>query len=86
MVCFSALYGIISFSCGYYGEMATYLGMTAPMAVFALVSWLRNPYQGNRAEVQVRRLERRCCLDADPDRGSHSSVLFHPGALHHQPA
>ena len=48
MVCFSALYGIISFSCGYYGEMATYLGMTAPMAVFALVSWLRNPYQGNR--------------------------------------
>lgn len=59
MVCFSALYGIISFSCGYYGEMATYLGMTAPMAVFALVSWLRNPYQGNRAEVQVRRLERR---------------------------
>ena len=49
MVCFSALYGIISFSCGYYGEMA----------VFALVSWLRNPYQGNRAEVQVRRLERR---------------------------
>ena len=59
MVCFSALYGIISFSCGYYGEMATYLGLTAPMAVFALVSWLRNPYQGNRAEVQVRRLERR---------------------------
>ena len=55
MVCFSALYGIISFSCGYYGEMATYLGMTAPMAVFALVSWLRNPYDGNRAEVQVHR-------------------------------
>jgi len=59
MVFFSALYGIISFSCGYYGEMATYLGMTAPMAVFALVSWLRNPYDGNRAEVQVKRLERR---------------------------
>ena len=29
------------------------------MAVFALVSWLRNPYDGNRAEVQVKRLERR---------------------------
>ena len=50
---------MISFSCGYYGEMATYLGMTAPMAVFALFSWLRNPYDGNRAEVQVKRLERR---------------------------
>lgn len=59
MVCFSALYGAISFSCKYYGEMATYLGMTAPMAVFALISWLRNPYEGNRAEVRVRRLERR---------------------------
>ena len=56
---FCVLYGIISLSYAYYGEMITYLGMTAPMAVFALVSWLRNPYQGNRAEVQVRRLERR---------------------------
>ena len=37
MVCFSAV-RYHHFSCGYYGEMATYLGMTAPMAVFALVS------------------------------------------------
>lgn len=56
MVIFSILYGIISFSFAYYGEMITYLGMTAPMAVFALVSWLRNPYNGNRAEVKVNRL------------------------------
>ena len=39
--------------------MITYLGMTAPMAVFALISWLRNPYKGNRAEVSVNRLRRR---------------------------
>ena len=38
MVIFSVLYGIISYSFAYYGEMITYLGMTAPMAVFALVS------------------------------------------------
>lgn len=56
MVIFSILYGIISFSFAYYGEMVTYLGMTAPMAVFALVSWLKNPYNGNRAEVKVNRL------------------------------
>ncbi len=56
MVIFSILYGIISFSFGYYGEMITYLGMTMPMAVFALISWLRNPYNGNRAEVQVNRI------------------------------
>ncbi len=57
MVIFSILYGIISFSFAYYGEMITYLGMTAPMAVFALISWLRNPYNGNKAEVKVNRLK-----------------------------
>ena len=53
MVIFSLLYGIISYTFAYYGEMITYLGMTMPMAVFALISWLRNPYKGNRAEVKV---------------------------------
>lgn len=57
MIVFSLLYGIISFTFAYYGEMITYLGMTAPMAVFALFSWLRNPYNGNRAEVKVNRLK-----------------------------
>lgn len=57
MVIFSALYGIISFSFAYYGEMITYLGMTGPMAVFALISWLKNPYNGNKAEVKVNRLK-----------------------------
>jgi len=59
MVVFSILYGIISFTFAYYGEMATYLGMTAPMAVFALISWLRNPYNGNKAEVKINRLKRK---------------------------
>ena len=53
MVIFGLLYGIISYTFSYYGEMITYLGMTMPMAVFALISWLRNPYKGNRAEVKV---------------------------------
>lgn len=53
MIVFSLLYGIISYSFAYYGEMITYLGMTMPMAVFALISWLKHPYQGNRSEVQV---------------------------------
>lgn len=58
MVLFSILYGIISYTFRYYGEMVTYLGMTAPMALFALISWLRNPFRGNRAEVAVNRLHR----------------------------
>lgn len=53
MILFSLLYGIISFAFSYYGEMITYLGMTMPMAITALVSWIKNPYQGNKSEVKV---------------------------------
>lgn len=59
MVVFSLLYGIISFTFAYYGEMITYLGMTMPMAVFALISWLRNPYNGNKAEVKVNTISQK---------------------------
>ena len=58
MVIFSLLYGIISFTFAYYGEMITYLGMTMPMAIFALISWLRNPYNGNKAEVKVNTISK----------------------------
>ena len=57
MVLFSLLYGVISYTFSYFGEMITYLGMTGPMALFALISWLRNPYNGNHGEVAVNRLE-----------------------------
>ncbi len=57
MVVFSLLYGIISWSFAYYGEMITYLGMTAPMALFALIAWLRHPFHGNRAQVEIARLK-----------------------------
>ncbi len=59
MVVFSVLYGIISYTFSYYGEMITYLGMTMPMAVVALISWLKNPYKGNRAEVKVNTVSRK---------------------------
>ena len=57
-IVFSVFYGIISYSCAYYGEMITYLGMTAPMALFALISWIRHPYNGNHAEVTVNKLRK----------------------------
>ncbi len=59
MLLFSLLYGIISYSFSYYGEMITYLGMTAPMAAFSLISWLKNPYNGNKAEVSVNNISRK---------------------------
>lgn len=57
IVVFSVIYGIISFTFAYYGEMITYLGMTAPMAVFAFVSWIKNPYNGKKSEVKVNDLK-----------------------------
>lgn len=53
IIVFSILYGIISFSFAYYGEMITYVGMSLPMAVLSLVTWLKNPYKGKKSEVTV---------------------------------
>ena len=64
MILFSLLYGLISYTFSYFGEMITYLGMTAPMALFALISWLRNPFGGNRAEVTVNQISQAELLGA----------------------
>lgn len=58
-IVFSVFYGIISYSFQYYGEMITYLGMSAPIALWALISWLRNPYKGNKSEVKVNSLSKK---------------------------
>ena len=54
-IVFAVFYGVISWAFRYYGEVITYLCMTAPMAAVALVTWLRNPYKDS-AEVTVNRL------------------------------
>lgn len=59
MIVFSLLYGVISLSFAYYGEMLTYLGMTMPMAIFSLISWLRNPFEGNKLEVRINRISKK---------------------------
>lgn len=56
LIIFSLIYGAISFGCRYYGEMITYVGMSLPMAVFALVSWLRNPFEKGKTQVRVNRI------------------------------
>lgn len=58
-IVFSILYGIISYGFSYYGEMITYLGMTMPMAFFALISWLKNPYNNNKSEVKINKLSKK---------------------------
>ena len=56
MVIFSLLYGYISYTFNYYGEMLTYLGMTLPMAILSLITWLKNPYEDNNNEVKIETL------------------------------
>lgn len=58
IIVFSTFYGFISFRCAYYGEMLTYLGMTAPMAILSLISWIKNPYNKESSEVRVAKLKK----------------------------
>ncbi len=62
IIVFSIFYGFISFSYQYYGEMITYLGMTAPIALVALISWLKHPFSGQLKEVEINTLSRRSHL------------------------
>ena len=56
IIIFAFIYGYISYDFGYYGEMITYVGMSAPMATFSLISWLKNPYKGKHSEVTIATL------------------------------
>ncbi|MDD4574122.1 MAG: nicotinamide riboside transporter PnuC [Sphaerochaeta sp.] len=54
-VLFSLLYAVISLEFRYFGEMITYLGMTLPIALLSILSWLRNPYS-DTTEVKIHQL------------------------------
>lgn len=58
IIIFAIFYGIISFYLKYYGEMITYLGMSAPMAVVALITWLKNPYKSS-GQVKVNKMSKK---------------------------
>lgn len=53
---FALLYSITSFQLHYYGEIITYLGMSAPIAAASVVTWLKNPYEKGKNEVKIRKL------------------------------
>lgn len=55
MVIFGLVYSIISLQFCYYGEMITYLGMTAPIALMSAISWHKHPYKSS-SEVTVSNL------------------------------
>ncbi len=57
-VVFSVLYGIVSMQFRYYGEMITYLFMSAPIAFFATIEWIRHPYK-NTNVVEVNKVTKK---------------------------
>ena len=57
-VVFAALYGVVSYFFRYYGEMITYLGMTAPIAIVTVIDWLRHPFKDS-AEVSVGKVSKK---------------------------
>lgn len=58
VIIFALLYGAVSFTESYYGEMITYIGMSLPMAVVATVSWIRHPHRETKS-VEIYRMKKR---------------------------
>ncbi len=50
-IIFGIFYAAVSFHFRYYGEMFTYVGMTVPSAIWALITWLKNPYTEREVKV-----------------------------------
>ncbi|MBQ8309713.1 MAG: nicotinamide mononucleotide transporter [Clostridia bacterium] len=61
-VVFAIVYSIISWRLQYYGEMITYLFMSAPIALLSTLSWLRHPYEDGKNEVEVARVTPRAWI------------------------
>lgn len=57
-IAFSILYAVISYRLRYFGEMITYLGMTAPIAAASVASWLKNPFKKGKGEVEIASMSR----------------------------
>ena len=56
---FALLYALVSYEQRYFGEMLTYLCMTLPSAIVAVISWLKHPSKRGVSEVQIARMTRK---------------------------
>ena len=75
LIVFSVFYGTVSFFFSYYGEMITYLGMSAPAAVAAVVSWMKHPYKDTK-EVEISRLTKKQLIIGILSTVSVTAVLY----------
>ncbi len=58
IVTFCLMYGTISYSFSYYGEMITTLCMTMPIAILSIITWTKNPYKESN-EVAVSEMTKK---------------------------
>ena len=59
IIIFCILYGIISWRFRYWGELITYVGMNLPMAIWATITWLKNPSKENGNQVAIQKLNKK---------------------------
>ncbi len=59
IIIFSMIYGYISYTFSYFGEMLTYVCMTLPMAILSLIEWIRNPFKKGKPEVKVNKIHKK---------------------------
>ena len=57
-IVFAVLYSVISLKFRYFGEMITYMGMTAPIALLSAITWFKNPYKKGENEVKVTAIKK----------------------------
>ena len=53
---FSVFYAVISYTFRYYGEMITYMFMSAPIALMSVIEWIRHPFSEEKQEVEVNHI------------------------------
>lgn len=81
MVVFAVLYGIVSYTFRYYGEIITYLGMSAPISLMAVYSWLKNPHK--QGEVKIADMSKKqCAIMLLVTAGVTTAFYFILDALH----
>ena len=59
VIIFSTIYGYVSFSYHYYGELITYCFMTLPIALISTISWFKNPYSKDSIEVKIVEIKKK---------------------------
>lgn len=50
-IIFSIVYGVISYKFKYYGELITYVCMSAPAALITMITWLKHPYTEHEVKI-----------------------------------